>query len=96
MGPLLEIWVDGEAVITLLSKCLNVTASIVYFSVSCKTLADGSFSFPVKSVSLCLLVATCKHMSVWVYFFSIFLTTTDNNNVMISHNTILFPGNVLM
>lgn len=26
--------VDGEAVITLLSKCLNVTASIVYFSVS--------------------------------------------------------------
>lgn len=72
MGPLLEIWVDGEAVITLLSKCLNVTASIVYFSVSCKTLADGSFSFRVKSVSLCLLVTTCKCISVWVYFFTIF------------------------
>lgn len=50
MGPLLEIWVDGEAVITLTSKCLNVTASIVYFSVSCKTLADGLFSFPVKAM----------------------------------------------
>lgn len=47
MGPLLEIWVDGEAVITLLSKCLRVTASIVYFSVSCKTSADGSFPFEV-------------------------------------------------
>lgn len=70
MGPLLEIWVDGEAVITLLSKCLNVTASIVYFSVSCKTLADRSFSFPIKSVSVYLRVTTSMCMSVWVYLSS--------------------------
>lgn len=67
MGPLLEIWVDGEAVITLLSKCLNVTASIVYFSVSCKTLADGSFSFPIKSVSACV----CRHMHVCTVFLKV-------------------------
>lgn len=54
MGPLLEIRVDEEAVITLPSKCLNATASIVYFSVSCKTLADGSFSFPLKPASDCV------------------------------------------
>lgn len=72
MGPLLEIWVDGEAVITLLSKCLNATASIVYFSVSCKTLADGSFLFPIKSVSVCvyLCVSTCMCVSNVAVFFS--------------------------
>lgn len=54
MGPLLEIWVDGEAVITLLSKCLRVTASIVYFSVSCKTPADGSFPFEAFLCNSCI------------------------------------------
>lgn len=67
MGPLLEIWVDGGAVITLLSKCLNATASIVYFSVSCKnTGLTDHFHFQ-SNRDACMSVNACMQMSVWAY-----------------------------
>lgn len=65
MGPLLEIRVDGEAVITLLSKCLNVTASIVYFSVFYKN-TGWWIVFISNQICEYTCVATCMCVSVWV------------------------------
>lgn len=80
MGPLLEIWIDGEAVITLLSKCLNATASIVYFSVSCKLLADRSFSFPIKfTMRVCNNMHVPKCEGVCAYFLHIIPDMMQSN-----------------
>lgn len=63
MGPLLEIWVDGEAVITLLSKCLNVTASIVYFSIFCKN-TGWRIIFISNQICEYMCVSVCRNMHV--------------------------------